>query len=59
MDTLNKHECLSFVTHKVKAGLIVFDSFAASSLVAVETLFPSQAQSVYLHTLFFYLKQRI
>lgn len=32
VDTLNKHERLLFVTHNVKVGLIVFDSFVASSV---------------------------
>lgn len=53
VDTLNKHECLLFVTHNVKAGLIVFDSFTASSLVLVKTLFLPYRQRVYNFVLLF------
>lgn len=38
VDTLNKHECLLFVTHNAKLWLIaVFDSFIESAIVFAKT----------------------
>ena len=38
VDTLNKHEHLLYVTHNVKVGMIVFDSFTESSIVLFQDI---------------------